>query len=79
VRVKLLTFFRNLLKLVFVSFALVLMVGFAKATQSASVDAFGAQLGFEVASLLALMPCLILFYFVSKKLPSIKLFGRSYG
>jgi hypothetical protein len=76
---KAISFFRELLKLVLVLFAVVLMGGFAKGVQYASVDAFGAKLGFEMASLMVLAPILIIYYFIAKKLPAITIFGRSYG
>ncbi len=49
--------------------AIILMVAAAKAAQYASVDAFGASLGFDLASLLGVAPVIALYVFAAIKLP----------
>ncbi len=54
-----------------------LMIGVAKAAQFAAVDAFGAELGFNLASLLGAGPVVALYYYAAVKLPALNRFGFS--
>jgi hypothetical protein len=57
----------------------VLMIGFAKAAQSAAVGAFGDELGFNLASLVGGGPVIAIYYWAAIKLPKFNTFGLSRG
>jgi hypothetical protein len=55
-----------------------LMIGFAKFAQYASVDVFGASLGFDLASLLGAGPIIALYCYLAVKFPRVNGFGLSH-
>ena len=58
---------------------IVMMIAIAKAAQYASVDAFGAELGFDLASLLGAGPVLVFYYWVAVRFPKLNTYGLSRG
>jgi hypothetical protein len=69
----------RLLKILLALPVVALMIGFAKMTQFAAVDAFGGQLGTTFASLLGAGPVLALYYWAAIKLPKLNTYGLSRG
>ncbi len=56
-----------------------MMIAVAKAAQYASVDAFGAELGFGMASLIGAGPVLAFYYWVAVRFPKLNTYGLSRG
>jgi len=56
-----------------------LMVVLAKAAQYASVDAFGDQIGFNLASLLGAGPVIAIYFFLSVRFLRLNKFGLTRG
>jgi len=56
-----------------------LMVVLAKAAQYAAVDAFGDQIGFNLASLLGAGPVIAIYFFLSVRFPRLNKFGLTRG
>ena len=52
-----------------------LMIGFAKMTQFAAMDAFGGLLGPNIAALLGVGPVFAFYYWAAKKLPKLNSCG----
>lgn len=56
-----------------------LMIGFAKMTQYAAIDAFGGLLGSDLAALLGAGSVLAFYYWAAIKLPKLNTYGLSRG
>lgn len=55
------------------------MVAVAKAAQYAAVDALGARLGFDAASLLGVLPVIAFYFFLSVRYPHLNKLGLTRG
>jgi hypothetical protein len=69
----------RLLRFVIALPVIALMIVFAKAAQFAAVDAFGADLGFGLASMLGGGPVLAFYYWAAKRYPKLNTYGLSRG
>ena len=67
------------LKLLIALPVIALMIGFAKMAQYSAVDAFGTELGPDLAYLLGTGPVLAFYYWAAKRFPKLNTFGLSRG
>ncbi len=69
----------SLLKAIVALPVIVMMVVLAKVAQYAAVDAFGAALGFDLASAVGVVPVIVLYYWAAVSLPRLTIWGLTRG